>query len=87
MELEGTEQVAGRNSYKLKVTDKNGNARHVWVDAETFLETKIEGTPRRLDGTYRPVSTYFRDYRTISGLVMPYLLETTVEGYGTQRKS
>jgi len=80
VELEGSDQVEGRNSYKLKVTDKNGNARHVWVDAETFLETKIEGTPRRLDGKSRPVATYFRDYRTINGLVMPYVLETTVEG-------
>ena len=80
VELEGTDQVEGRNSYKLKVTDKTGNARHVWVDAETFLETKIEGTPRRLDGTYRQVATYCRDYRTVNGLIMPYLLETRVEG-------
>jgi len=80
VEVEGTEQVEGRNSYKLKVTDKNGNARHVWVDAETFLETKIEGTPRRLDGKYHAVATYLRDYRSVDGLVMPYVLETTVEG-------
>lgn len=80
VELEGTEQVEGRNAYKLKVTDKNGSAHHVWVDAETFLEVKIEGTPRRLDGKYHPVATYLRDYRSVNGLVMPYLLETTVEG-------
>lgn len=80
VELEGTDKVEGRNSYKLKVTDANGNVRHVWVDAETFLETKIEGTPRRLDGKYHPVATYFRDYRSVNGLVMPYLLETAVEG-------
>jgi outer membrane lipoprotein-sorting protein len=80
VELEGTDKVDGRNSYRLKVTDKNGNARHVWVDAETFLETKIEGTPRRLDGKYHPVAVYFRDYRSVSGLMMPYLLETAVEG-------
>jgi hypothetical protein len=62
------------------VTDKNGNARHVWVDAETFLETKVEGAPRRLDGKYHPVATYLRDYRSVNGLRMPYLLETVVEG-------
>jgi hypothetical protein len=80
VELEGTDQVEGRNSYKLKVTDKNGNARHVWVDSETFLETKIEGTPRRLDGKYHPVATYLRDYRSVNGLTMPFLLETAVDG-------
>jgi len=86
VELEGTEQVEGRNAYDLKVTEKNGNARHVWVDAETFLETKIEGTPRRLDGKYRPVATYLRDYRSVHGIVMPYLLETKVEGVSDTEK-
>lgn len=80
VELEGADKVDGRNAYKLKVTDKTGNARHVWVDTETFLETKIEGTPRRLDGKYHPVAVYLRDYRSVSGLTMPYLLETAVEG-------
>jgi len=80
VELDGTEEVDGRKAYKLKVTDRNANTRHVWVDAETFLEAKIEGSPRRLDGRYHPVATYFHDYRTVNGLVMPYQLETRVEG-------
>ena len=80
VELEGVDKVEGRSAYNLRVTDKNGNARHVWVDSETFLEAKIEGTPRRLDGKYHPVAVYFRDYRSVSGLMMPYLLETAVEG-------
>src|SRR4051794_1280817 len=80
VELAGTEQVDGRSAYNLKVTDKNGYARHVWVDAENFLEIKIEGTPRRLDGKSHPVATYLRDYRAVNGLMMPYLLETAVEG-------
>jgi len=80
VELERVDQINGRNAYNLKVTDKSGYARHVWVDAETFLEAKIEGTPRRLDGKYHPVSVYLHDYRSVSGLMMPYLLETAVEG-------
>ena len=80
VELESVDRVENRNAYNLKVTDKNGKARHVWVDSETFLETKVEGTPRRLDGKYHAVAVYFRDYRSVSGLMMPYLLETAVEG-------
>jgi outer membrane lipoprotein-sorting protein len=79
VEVESIDQVDGRNAYNLKVTDKNGNTRHVWIDAETFLDVKIEGTPRRLDGKDHPVATYFRDYRSVNGLVMPYLLETAAE--------
>jgi len=80
VELVGVEQVEGRNAYNLKVTDKSGNVRHDWVDAENFLEIKVEGSPRRLDGRYHPVATYLRDYRSVNGLVMPYLMETAVEG-------
>ena len=80
VELEGLEKVDGRNAYNLKVTDKGGHVRHVWIDAESFLESKIEGTPRRLDGKYHPVAVYFRDYKAVNGLMMPYVLETAVEG-------
>ena len=55
--------------------------RVTWIKTENFLEIKIEGTPRRLDGKYRPVATYLHDYRAVNGLMMPYLLETVVEGY------
>ena len=80
VELEGTEKVEGNDTYRLKLTFKNGQTQHLWVDAKTFLETKIEGTPRRLDGKYHPVEIYYRDYRTVSGLVMPYVMETKVQG-------
>ena len=41
---------------------------------------KIEGTPRRLDGKYHPVEVYYRDYRATSGLMIPYVMETKVQG-------
>jgi len=78
VELAGMEKVEGRDTYELKLTLKNGRAIHVWIDAETFLETKMEGTPRRLDGTDHPVELYFRDYRPVSGVQIPSVLETHV---------
>ena len=78
IESVGTEKVEGRETYKLKLTLKSGNVTHVWVDAQTFLETKIEGQPRRLDGTYHPVEVYYRDYRNVNGLQIPFVLETRV---------
>jgi hypothetical protein len=78
VELDGTEKVEGRETYKLKVTEKSGHSLHVWVDAETFLEAKIEGQPRTLDGTEHPVEIYYRDYRIVDGLKIPFLLETRV---------
>ena len=80
VELDGSEKVEGRDTYRLKLTLKSGQVQHLWIDAQSFLETKIEGTPRRLDGKYHPVATYFRDYRPVNGLMVPHVLETTVEG-------
>jgi outer membrane lipoprotein-sorting protein len=78
IELEGTEKVEGRDAFKLKLIQKSGDVTHVWVDAQTYLESKIEGRPRRLDGTVHPVEIYYRDYRTVNGLQIPFVLETRV---------
>jgi hypothetical protein len=78
IELEGTEKVEDRDTYKLKLTLKSGDVTHVWVDAQTFLETKTQGQPRRLDGTNHPVEVYYRDYRNVNGLQIPFVLETRV---------
>jgi outer membrane lipoprotein-sorting protein len=78
IELEGMEKVEDRDTYKVKLTPKNRGALHVWIDAQTFLEAKIEGQPRRLDGADHPVEVYFRDYRLVNGLQIPFVLETRV---------
>jgi len=78
IELAGMEKVEDRDTYKLTLTKKDGQVIHVWIDAQTFLETKIEGQPRRLDGIEHPVEVYYRDYRPVSGLQIPYILETKV---------
>jgi hypothetical protein len=57
---------------------KSGEKTHVWIDAQTFLETKIEGQPRRLDGKLHPVEVYYSDYRQIGGLQIPFVMETKV---------
>jgi outer membrane lipoprotein-sorting protein len=79
-ELEGIEQVENHDAYKLKITMKGGQVQHIWVDAGTFLEVKVEGTPRRMDGKMRPVSIYLRDYKDVNGLKIPYVIETAVQG-------
>lgn len=78
VELDGTDKVEDRDTYRLKLTMKDGHSVHVWIDAKTFLEAKIEGTPRRMDGLEHPVEIYFRDYRDVDGLKIPFLLETKV---------
>lgn len=80
VELESVEQVEGRDAYKLKLTLKNQRVLHEWIDAQTFLDVKIDGTPRKLDGKPHAVSIFMRDYRNVNGLQIPHVLETVVQG-------
>jgi len=82
----GKESVDGREAYKLTLTSKDKQIQNVWVDAKSFLEVKMDGTPRRLDGRYHPVAVYLRNYKTVSGLVVPTLLETAVQGVAGSEK-
>jgi outer membrane lipoprotein-sorting protein len=80
IEMEGIEKVEGTDNYRLKLTYKNGDSQKLWVNSQTFLETKIEGTPRRLDGKMHPVEIYYRDYKPEGGLLVPHVLETVTQG-------
>jgi len=83
VELDGVEKVEDRDCYKLKLTMSDGRTIHDWIDAQTFLESKIEGQPRRLDGKEHTVEVYYRDYRQVSGLQIPFVLETKVLPVGS----
>jgi outer membrane lipoprotein-sorting protein len=86
IELKGMDKVEGNPAYKLKLTMKGGTARHLWIDAKTFLDVKIEGEPRRLDNKWHNVAIYSRDFRKEGGVVVPHLLETAVEGIAQTHK-
>lgn len=79
IELEGSDPVEGNEAYRLKVTLKDGQIRHVWVDKNTYLDIKIDGS-KRMDGKIRPVSTFLRDYQSVDGVQIPHTLITSVEG-------
>ena len=72
--------VDGKDAYKLRMTQKNGEQRNLWIDASSFLDVKVDGEPRRLDGKMHPVAIVFRDYKTLGGLTLAHTLETVVQG-------
>ena len=84
--LDGREAVEGRDCYKLTVTSRDKHVQHIWIDSKSFLEAKEEGQPRRLDGRYHPVAVYLRDYTSVSGLTLPTMFETVVEGAKSTEK-
>ncbi|PYT73703.1 MAG: outer membrane lipoprotein-sorting protein [Acidobacteria bacterium] len=86
VDVEGVEKLEGHDAYKLKLTMEDGQVRHIWVDAQTFLEVKIEGVPHRMDGKMRMVEIYYRDYKSVNGLMIPRVVETAVQGVKQSHK-
>jgi outer membrane lipoprotein-sorting protein len=86
IDLDGMEKVEGHDAYKLKLTLKDGHVQYVWVDAQSFLDLKVSGTPRRMDGKMHNVVIYQRDFRNVQGLMIPFVLETAVDGYRETHK-
>jgi len=86
VESEGTDKVEDHPAYKLKVTLKNGQVRHVWIDGQTFLDLKVDGDARKLDGKPHKVEVYTRDFKSDQGLMIPHVLETVVQGVKKSEK-
>lgn len=81
IELAGIEPVEGHPAYKLKLTMKNGDTQNIWIDSQSFLDVKVEGIPRRMDGKMHKVFVMQRDFRSVQGVMIPFLCETVVDGY------
>jgi len=54
---------------KVEAHHESGQVRHVW----------IEGVPRRMDGKMSLVEIYYRDYKSVNGLMVHCDLETNVQ--------
>ncbi|MEI8031647.1 MAG: hypothetical protein WCH35_17880 [Comamonadaceae bacterium] len=74
--LAGIEAVEGRLAYVLEVKPPLGETHRVWVDAETFLETRLERRFHTAAGQAGVSTVEYRDYRPFEGLQLPVTIET-----------
>jgi hypothetical protein len=81
--LEGMEDLDGRPTYRLRVVLPSGTTERVWIDAETFLETRYERPVRDPAGHEGTAVVSFRSYKVYDGLQMPFVIETGRTGGGT----
>lgn len=73
--LVGQASVAGESAWKLELTLKGGELRYVYLDADSFLEVRSEGT-RRFQGNQVEFESTLGDYREVSGLMVPFFVES-----------
>ena len=74
IELTGKEAVDGKDTYRLKVTLKDGVVRNIFIDAASFLEVKVAGTTQR-DGVAMDFELVLSDYRKVDGIMFPFSFE------------
>ena len=85
VEFVGKEKVEGSDAYKLKVTLKNGDIRYIYLDADQYLEIRVE-SKTMVRGTEIETTTSIGDYKEVGGLMVPHAMETTQAGSPQSRK-
>ena len=80
--LEGTEALDGRKTYRIGVSLASGEHQTVWVDAESFLESRYDRTAYGTAGTQGMVSVRYREYKEVEGLAVPSVIEISGAGGG-----
>jgi len=85
VELLGKDKVEGSDTYKLKVSLKNGDIKTIYLDADSFLEIKEE-TKRTVRGTEREIESSLGDYKEVNGLMFPFAIESGLKGSEEKEK-
>lgn len=79
LELEGTEEIEGTESYVLKLTKKNGNIDYYYLDMESYLILKIK-SKTIMNGSEVETEGLLSNYQEVGGSVMPYTTEQRMGG-------
>jgi hypothetical protein len=79
VELVGKEKVEGSDAFKLKLTLKNGDVWNLYLDADQFLEIRVETKTQRNGSEVEGEST-IGDYKDVGGLMIPHAMESGQKG-------
>jgi outer membrane lipoprotein-sorting protein len=78
-ELLGHDDFEGTDCYKIKLTLKNGDIRTYYLDADSYLELKVE-TQTMIRGAIQENETYYGDYMQVDGIYFPFAMESGPKG-------
>jgi hypothetical protein len=79
VELVGMDAVEGTDVYKLKLTQKNGDIRYYYMDADSYVPIKIE-IKRFVRGSEREYEQTLGDYKQVNGVYLPFSLTSGSKG-------
>jgi outer membrane lipoprotein-sorting protein len=78
-ELVGHDSVEGTDCFKIKLNMKNGDVRYYYLDADSFLELKVE-IQTTIRGALQESELYYGDYEQVNGIFYPFAVEQAQKG-------
>jgi len=85
LELVGKEKVDGSDAYKLKLTLKSGDTLNIYLDADSYLEVRIDGK-MKVRGTDIESETTVGDYKEVGGMMIAHAMESAQKGSPQKQK-
>ncbi len=85
VELEGKEEVEGAETFKVKLTKKNGNIEYYFFETEYFVPIMVRTPIKSGPGKGQMSETYLSDYQEVDGLMFPFFMETKMAGESMQK--
>ena len=84
-ELLGKEKAEGADCYKVKLTLKSGDTRTFYIDAENYLEVKVEARTT-VRGTETEGDSILGDWKEVAGMMMPFSMDAGQKGAPARQK-
>ena len=84
-ELVGHDSVEGTDCYKIKLSMKNGDIRYYYLDADSYLELKVE-VQTTIRGALQESELYFGDYEQLNGIYYPFAVESAQKGSSSRQQ-
>lgn len=79
LELLGTEDMEGTETYKLKLTKKEGDEQMFFIDAEAFVVLKV-ASKRKVRDQEVEMETYLSNYKQVDGMAFPFNIDNKMKG-------
>jgi len=78
-ELVGHDSMEGTDCFKIKLSLKNGDVRYYYLDADSYLELKVE-IQTTIRGALQESELYYGDYEQVNGIYYPFTIDQAQKG-------
>ena len=85
-ELVGHDAVEGTDCFKVKLSMKNSDIRYYYLDADSYLELKLE-IQTTIRGGLQESELYYGDYEQVNGIYYPFAVEQAPKGSASRLKT